>query len=186
MVDIVIDESPIGHVHEYDGILIATNCYQVMRNGFQYEVVSKYPYVLECNYRTKYGDSGKLGDILECKEEGQPLFILMFTTFGYNFKGDEKDFFDYDSLAKCLRMINILYKGQKFATTMTGCSAFDGNADKDAILKIINKEVKDFDLTLYDYKQLSNKDMRQRKYFINLKKRYKKNKDKRTKELQIL
>lgn len=181
MVDIVIDESPINHINEYDAIIIGTNCYQVMRNGFQFEVVKRYPYVKDYNYKTKYGDVKKLGSIIECKLDNQPLFILCFTTFGYNFKGDNNDFFNYEALEKCLKLINILYKGKHLATTMLGCTEFDGNADKDKVLKIINNEARNFDLTIYDYKQESNKVFKQRDYIKNLKKRYERNKRNRSK-----
>lgn len=184
MIDIVIDENPLKHVGEYDGILVGTNCYQVMRNGFQTEIATQYPYVLECNYRTKYGDPSKLETITECKEEYKPLFILMFTTFGYNFKGNDSDFFDYGALAKCLRIVNILYKGKKFASNMIGCSEFDGNADKDKILDVVNKEVTDFDLTLYDYRQLSHKELLRKEYFRKLKERYARNKERRRSKLE--
>lgn len=182
MVDIVIDESPIHHVNEYDGVLIFTNCYQVMSNGFQGEVVKEYPYVKEWNYKTKYGDPDKLGEILVCNEANKPLFILCFTTFGYNFKGNENDFFDYKALEKCLRVLNILYKGRNLATTMIGCTEYDGNADKKKILDIVNREVKDFNLTLYDYHQESHQTMNQKNYYKNLKKRYERNKLKRNAE----
>lgn len=178
MVDIVIDENPIRHVTEYDAVLIGTNCYQVMRNGFQAEVVKQYPYVKDCNYQTKYGDPDKLGTILECKEKDKPLFILMYVTFGYNFKGNNEDFFNYDAFGNCLRLINILYKGSDIATTMVGCTEFDGNADKQRILDIINKEVRDFNLTIYDYHQLSHGELNYLEYFQNLKKRYERNKAK--------
>jgi hypothetical protein len=177
MIDIVINESLINHVNEYDGVLVSTNCYQVMRNGFQFEVAKHFPYVKEMNYQTNYGDITKLGTILECKENNQPLFILLFTTFGYNFKGNDKDFFDYDALVKCLKLINILYKGSHLATTMLGCTCFDGNADKNKIIEIVNNEVKDFDLTIYDYRQESHRTFKRREYFESLKKRYEKNKE---------
>ena len=38
MVDIVINESPISHIDEYDAIIVSTNCYKTMRNGFQLEM----------------------------------------------------------------------------------------------------------------------------------------------------
>lgn len=178
MVDIVIKEDLINHVSEYDAIIIGTNCYQVMRNGFQNEVVQKYKYVLERNYETKYGDINKLGTILECKNEGDPIFILAFTTFGYNFKGNDNDFFDYSALEKCIKLVNILYKGKRIATTMIGCMDFDGNADKEKILDIINTEAKDIDLTIYDYKQIPHSKFVLNEYKKNLKKRYAKNKEK--------
>lgn len=176
MVDIVINENIVKHVCEYDAIIIATNCYQVMRNGFQFEINKLYPFILEYNYKTKYGDINKLGTIVET--DSKPIFILAFTTFGYNFKGNDKDFFDYNAFEKCLKLINILYKGKHLATTMIGCSEFDGNADEERILNIINKNVKDFDLTIYKYKQESHAKINQREYLIQLKKRYARNKQK--------
>lgn len=172
MIDIVINEPLINHVTEYDGIIIGTNCYQVMRNGFQFEASEKYPYIQEYNYKTKYGDENKLGNIVECKNDNNPLFILIFISFGYNFKGNDVDFFDYDALVKSLKLINILYSGKSLATTMIGCSKYDGNADKNKILDMLNKYVTNFNLTLYDYKQESHKTIKQRKYLQDIKKKY--------------
>ena len=178
MVDIVINEDLINHINEYDAILISTNCYQSMRNGFQFEVSSKYPFIIERNYETKYGDENKLGTIMECKEKDSPLFILMFNTLLYNYRGDSEDFFNYESLERCLRLINILYSGKKLATTMIGCTHFDGNADKNRILEIINRNVTKFNLTIYDYTQRKHREIKRKEYVISLKKRYEKNKRK--------
>jgi hypothetical protein len=178
MVDIVINEPLIKHVNEYDGIIIGTNCYQSMRNGFQFEASEKYPYIQEYNYKTRYGDKDKLGEIVECKKDNYPLFILAFITFGYNFKGNNIDFFDYDALAKSLKLINILYSRKSLATTMIGCSEFDGNADRERILSILNKYVTDFNLTLYDYKQESHKTIKQKEYLQKRKKEYEERKRK--------
>lgn len=178
MIDIVINENLMNHIGEYDAILISTNCYQSMRNGFQYEVIKKYPHILEWNYKTKYGDENKLGTIVECNEKDKPLFILMFNTFLYKYRKDDKDFFNYESLEKCLKLLNILYKGKHLATTMVGCSEYDGNADKDKILEIFNKYVTDFNLTIFDYKQESFERINAREYITSLKKRYARNKQK--------
>jgi hypothetical protein len=170
MIDIVINEPLIGHVNEYDAVIVGTNCYQVMRNGFQNEVAENYPYVREVNYGTKYGDINKLGEIIECKKEGCQTFILAFLTFGYNFKGSNMDFFDYDALVKCIKLINILYSGKRLATTMVGCTEYDGNADKNKVLRILNEYVTDFDLTIYDYRQESHKIMKLKEYITKRKK----------------
>ena len=61
---------------------------------------------------------------------------------------------------------------------MIGCTEFDGNADRDRVLDIINNEVKDFDLTIYDYKQESHGNMIKKQYIKDLKKRYARNKEK--------
>ena len=178
MIDIVINEDLIYHTNEYDAILISTNCYQSMRNGFQFDVVTKYPYVLECNYKTKYADERKLGTIIECKNENEPLFILMFNTLLYNYRGNDDDFFNYESLEKCLQLINILYEGKHLATTMIGCTYFDGNANKDKILEIINKNITNLDLTIYDYKQKTHYEIKRCEYITKLKKRHERNKRK--------
>lgn len=165
MIDIIIDEPLIKHIDDFDGILIGTNCYQVMRNGFQYEVTKKYPQIKELNYSTKYGDKSKLGDIAVIDK-----FYLMFVSFGYNFKGKDEPFIDYDALTKCLRLINLTCKGKHFATTMIGCTRFDGNADKQKVLDIINKEITNLDLSIFDYRQESGNTYHQRKYLQSKKK----------------
>ena len=156
MIDIVENEDLIYHINEYDGIIIGTNCYQVMRHGFQYDVSRNYPYVLEANYNSKYGDINKLGTIIECKEDKQPLFILAFISFGFNFKGGDTEFLDYQALQNCLRLLNLTHSGSHYAMTFIGSTPYDGNGNKDKILKIINSTVKSFDLTIYDYYQTSH------------------------------
>ena len=54
--------------------------------------------------------------------------------------------------------------------------------NKKKILDIVNREVKDFNLTLYDYHQESHQTMNQKNYYKNLKKRYERNKLKRNAE----
>ena len=176
MVDIVVNENIINHTNEYDAILVPTNCYQVMSNGFQYEVSRSFPYVAKYNYQTKYGDNNKLGTILECRDKGKPLFVLAFVCFGYNFKGNDEEFLDYTALEKCLRFVNILYKEKHVATTMMGCTKFDGNGDRNKVLGIINSIMTDCDITIYDYKQETQNKIKQKEYIKNLKARYRKNK----------
>lgn len=158
-VAVVRDVDLIDHVHEYDAVLVGTNLYCTMSQGFQRKVMLDYHYVYESNMNTKYGDKEKLGTLLECKSDGEPTFCLCFITEGYNFRPDIiKDYLSYEALEKCLMLANILYSGKRLACTMLGTSEFDGNGNKDVVMEMFNRCMTDVDVTVYDYHQKSRHD----------------------------
>lgn len=151
----IINDDLYHHINEYDLILVGTGIHCTMANGFQRKVMLNYPYVQEMNMKTKYADKNKLGTILECKDANQPTFILLFINEG-NFRPDlKKESLSYDSLEKCIKIINILYKGKNIASTILGLSRFEGNGDRDKIMKILSGNCDNINLSLFDYKQLS-------------------------------
>ena len=155
MIKIIKDEDLYNHIGEYDLILIGTDINCMMSQGFQRKIMLNYPYVYSQNMETKYGDKGKLGTILECKEEGKPTFVLLYINSG-NHRPDIKPVYvSYESIEKCMKLINILYKGKNIASTIIGSSKFDGNGDKDKIIEILNNNSDNINLTLYDYIQKS-------------------------------
>ena len=155
MINIVKDIDLFDHVREYDVCLIGTNLYCQMANGFQYKVMLDYPHVFNKNLETRYGDSEKLGTILECAEENEPTFCLCFIVKG-NFRPYQfSDYLEYEALEKCLKLVNIKYKGKKIACPFLGCSRFDGNGDRDKVIEIFNRCLCDVDVTIYDYFQKS-------------------------------
>lgn len=155
MIKIIKDIDLFDNVKDYDIVLIGTNTYCNLSQGLQRKVMLNYPYVQEMNMSTKYADKKKLGTILECKKEDNPTFLLLYITEG-NFRPDlKKDTLSYESLEKCIKLINILYKGMNIACPFLGSSRFDGNGDKDKILKIIENNSKNVNITIFDYEQKS-------------------------------
>lgn len=155
MLNVVKDEPLFPHIGEYDVTLIGVNIYHTMAHDIQLNVQLNYPYVLDQNMETRYGDPRKLGTILECTKEDEPVFCLCFIVKG-NFRPDlQKDYLVYEALENCLKLANVKYKGKRVATTLLGSSRFDGNGDKERIWKIIEENTKDLDITIYDYEQKS-------------------------------
>jgi hypothetical protein len=156
MLKIVENEDIMEHISEYDVILIGTNVYCTLSQGVQRDIALNYPYVREKNFQTKYGDIDKMGTILECTADNEPFISLLYICRGYPCKkvnGD--DYLSYESLEKCLKLINIKYKGLKIACPLLGCSRFDGNGNKEKVLEIFNNCLKNVDITIYDYFQQS-------------------------------
>ena len=153
----IFKEDIFPHVSEYEVVLVGTNTYCTLAQGFQRDIMLHYPDVQEKNMKTKYGDKNKLGTILECESEGI-TFILCFICEG-NFRPDLKqDYLNYGALKKCLSIINILYAGKKIAMTVMGASRFDGNGDKETILSLIEGVLKKCEVDVYDYFQMSKEE----------------------------
>lgn len=150
---IIKDIDLITQIDKFDVILVGTNTYHTMGNGFQKKIRLKYSESYNLNLTTKYGDKKKLGTTITTN--GTPRISLCFITHGYNFRPDlTPDYLDYDALEKCLKQANIEFSDMKVATTLIGGSKFDGNGDKKRILNIIESNSDKMDLCIYDYEQL--------------------------------
>ena len=159
MMNFIENVDIIDHVSEYDSVLVGTNLYCTMSQGLQLKVMLDYPYVYERNLATKYGDKDKLGTLLECRSDNEPTFCLCFITEGYNFRPDlAKDYLSYEALDKCLKLANVLYSGKHIACPLLGSSRFDGNGDRDRIIDLFKSNLKDVDVTIYDYFQKSRQE----------------------------
>ena len=158
MVSIIKDVDIMQDITKYDIILCPAHINNSLSNGIQRDIALNYPYVQKANYSTKYGDPTKMGTILECKEDNEPTIVLVYIFKFYphkKVKGEIIDFCSYESLEKCLKLINNRYKGLKVACPLLGCSRFDGNGDREKVLNIMEQICSDINLIVYDYYQLS-------------------------------
>ena len=158
MIQIIKDIDIMDDIGKYDVTLVPAHINNSLSNGVQRDIALNYPYVQDANYKTKYGDPNKMGTIVECKAENEPTIVIVYIFKFYphkKTKGEIIDFCSYESLEKCLQLVNARYKGQRVSCPLLGCSRFDGNGDRDKVLQIMEKTCGDIELFVYDYHQLS-------------------------------
>jgi hypothetical protein len=164
---LIKDIDLINDAEKYDVILVGTNTYCTMSNGFQGKVRRKYHFVYEMNCKTKYGDINKLGTRITTKNTS-PIFSLCFISKGYNFIPKLKpEFIDYNALENCIKTANVEFSGLRVATTIMGITEFDGNGDRDKILKILEDNSDRMDLHVYDYIQYNSRIERTKEFNKN-------------------
>lgn len=151
--NIIKDKDLIWEVEKYDVILVGTSIYCMLTNGFQSKIRYKYPHVDKENDKTPYGDKRKLGTRLTVYpiEDEQPIISLLYIA---KYPHAKRVFVEYEALEHALATANAEFKGKKVATTILGISPFDGNGERERILKIMEENTKDLDLDVYDYVQL--------------------------------
>lgn len=159
MLTIKKDIDLITEVNDYDVLLVGTNVYNRLANGWQLDVKYNYPLVHKANMETKYGDNDKLGKIIQVKADEHLTVCLCYINKGYNFRPDiESDYLSYSALEECLHQVNVFFKGKRIACPILGSSKFDGNGDKDRIIALFEQVLTNVDITLYDYVQTSFND----------------------------
>lgn len=152
-VTIIKNKDLIFDTEKYDVILVGTNIYNLLSQGFQSKMAVKYPQIEEANNQTPYADRRKFGKRLTI--DGTPIISLMYIA-GYPHK--KRDVLDYNALEHCLQTANQEFKGKRVASTFLGTSPFDGNSqDKERCMSIIENSTPDIDLTIYDYIQLNRR-----------------------------
>lgn len=158
MIEIIKDIDLFNDINKYDYILIGTNCFFNLPNGFGKKADKYYPYIGILDSLTPYGNKKKLGTFIECVYKNNPKFLLGYICFGYNFRPDLNSvYIDYDALTSIIKQINIIYKGKKIATTCIGCSKYDGNGDFNKVRKILEENSTNINLYIYDYFIKDNK-----------------------------
>lgn len=139
---------------EFDVISHGCNCLCNMGAGIAPQMVKAFgvdQYNLESF--TRRGDINKLGQIEWFIEREGPIQFVVnsYTQFSYgkNHTDGVSKPLDYDALTLCMRKINHRFNGKRIGLPMIGCGLAGG--DWNIVKKIIQKELKDCDVTVVIY-----------------------------------
>ncbi len=153
MLNFINGKDAIWETDKYDAILVGTSIYCMLTNGFQSKMRLKYPYIETANNSTNYGDKRKLGKRLTIS--GKPMISLLYIA---KHPHSKREFLDYDALENALATANAEFRGKKVLTTVLGCSRFDGNGDRDKVIPMMDRLLKDTNVDVYDYLQIPKRD----------------------------
>lgn len=155
MVNWIENKDLFSVTEEYPVVLVGTNVYCLLSNGIQRKLRKKYPILNDANMKMSYGDIKRIGTRLNVMTD-KTLFSLCYITGYPNARPDlQKDYLHYDGLINCLQTADIEFANCKVATTLMGTSRFDGNGDIERVKKIFETHVKNMELDVYLYRQIS-------------------------------
>lgn len=149
-VTIVKDKFLIEDIKKYTIVLVPMSANNSMNSGFAYEIGLNFPLIREKVQTTPYGDRRKFGTVSVFKDDGITFCICFMHTGG---QSKQAEYVKYDSLADCLDLININFKGKTVASPILGSTKYDGRGDKEKIINIFKEHCTDIDLILYDYEE---------------------------------
>ena len=149
-VTIVKDKFLIEDIKKYTIVLVPMSANNSMNSGFAYEIGLNFPSIREKVQTTPYGDRRKFGTVSVFKDDGITFCICFMHTGG---QSKQAEYVKYDSLADCLDLININFKGKTVASPILGSTKYDGRGDKEKIINIFKEHCTDIDVILYDYEE---------------------------------
>lgn len=150
MINIIKGNDLINDIFDYEVILFSMGINNSMGNNFSYEIGLNFPQVKENENLSKYGDKKKLGTINETIVDDVIFCACYINNGGYKKDKDGK-FIKYEDLRSCLKLINNKYKNKSIACPIIGSYKYDGNGDKDEIIKMFDQECCNCRIFLYDY-----------------------------------
>lgn len=156
------DKPLIEDIFDYDVIIVGTGIHNSLGNGFQYDVKINFPSVENAVKQTAYADPRKLGTVLVVKET--PIFCIGFIHQGGFRKDIQPIYLNYQALENVLYLIDENSSKKRIATTLIGCSDFDGNGDKQKVLDIFNGLSGDNEYFIYDYEQRDYREVHNEKW----------------------
>jgi O-acetyl-ADP-ribose deacetylase (regulator of RNase III) len=122
------------------------NCFCTMGAGIAKQVKEEFDGAYIIDQQTQRGDYNKLGNFTKAYQNGVWIFNC-YTQYHY---GGEKPF-DYEAFTLCMRKINYHFYGKRIGLPLIGAGLAGG--DWNIIEKIIEKELKDMDVTIVKFKK---------------------------------
>ena len=161
-VNFISDKPLIEDVYDSDVIIVGTGIHNALGNGFQYDIKINFPFVEDELKKTPYADVRKLGTVTVINNA--PLFCIAFIHKGGYRRDINPDYLNYESLEDCLQLIDNNFHNKRIATSLIGCSKFDGNGNKDKVLDIFNRLSDKNEYFIYDYEQRDYREVNNEKW----------------------
>ena len=155
--EIILGTDLYEEFQKYDIILIGASIKNSKGNGFMHKMCNAFPNINKVNKETNYNDVRKLGTcqvVTTYVNQGFPIFILCYITKGRYRPDIQPDALDYDALKCCLELVNKNFNNKKIGMTLMGNSIFEGGGDSKRIYEIINNNLTNNEVYIYDYEQI--------------------------------
>lgn len=132
---------------QFNVVIHGANCQCVMGSGIAKQIKEQFPEAYEIDCKTKKGDILKLGSYTYSKAKNYDFIIInAYTQYNY---GTDSIKVDYEALTLVLRKINFNFKGKTIGMPKIGAGLAGGDWNK--IIKIIEFEMKDCNVTIVNY-----------------------------------
>jgi O-acetyl-ADP-ribose deacetylase (regulator of RNase III) len=133
---------------EFTAILHGCNCFHIMGSAIALAIKKTFPEAFLADLKTKRGDRDKLGTYSQAVcpiKNGNKTVLVLNGYTQYNISSGE-DVFEYEAFRRLLRKIRDDMPDVKLGMPLIGCGLARG--DKDRILKIIEDECNEMDVTI--------------------------------------
>lgn len=131
----------------FDIIVHGCNCFCTMGSGIAKQIKEQFPIAYTMDLATKEGDIKKLGNYTTTADHYAFTIINAYTQYNY---GTSSPKIDYEALTLVFRKINYQFKNRRIGLPLIGAGLAGG--DWNRIKQIIEKELKDMDVTIVHYK----------------------------------
>jgi O-acetyl-ADP-ribose deacetylase (regulator of RNase III) len=134
-------------------IIQGCNCWCKMGSGLAKQVSEEIPDAVKADNLTIPGDINKLGNYtigIIYDSNNKPISKIFNCYSQYNYNASSKPL-DYEALTLCLRKINHNHPKESIGVPLIGSGLAGG--DWNIIKKIIEKELKDMDVTIVHFKK---------------------------------